>query len=153
MLLLYTPATSFFLGELFSSVSINKILQSLPFFPKLSNRKKWKNSAYGVLLYLWNSNTSVLSWWTGLHTDSTLKPRCYSGNPDSLLFNSNVQFQRQLRDIFKPTQLTSPVPFQHYYGTFIFFLCRDNGIRVSECWKTIQNYYSSPIHLMILLLF
>lgn len=80
-----------------------------------------KNSAYGVLLYLWNRNTSVLSWWTGLHTDGTLEPRCYSGNPDSLLFNSNVKFQRQLRDIFKPTHLTSSVPFQHYYGTFIFF--------------------------------
>lgn len=65
-------------------------------------------------------------------------------------------FKGSLGDIFKPTQLTSPVPFRHYYGTFIFFFflfCPDNGIRVSECWKTRQNYYSGPVHLTISLSF
>lgn len=65
MLLLYTPATSFFLGELFSSVSINKILQSLPFFPpKLSNRRKWEELGIWSPTVFMDQHRSCLHWWT-----------------------------------------------------------------------------------------
>lgn len=52
MLLLYTPATSFFLGELFSSVSINKILQSLPFFPNFLTEEIEKLSIWSSTVFM-----------------------------------------------------------------------------------------------------
>lgn len=49
--------------------------------------------------------------------------------------------------------MASPDPFQRITAAFSFFFCGDNGIHVSGCWKTIQNYYFSLVHLIISLVF
>lgn len=73
MLLLYTPATSFFLGELFSSVSINKILQSLPFSPpNFLTEEMEKLSIWSPTVFMESQHfcLELVAWLT---YDSTLK--------------------------------------------------------------------------------
>lgn len=159
MLLLYTPATSFFLGELFSSVSINKILQSLPFFPpKLSNRRKWEELGIWSPTVFMDQHRSCLHWWTlagsqQLGHRATQEARAHFSLTPALRLRGSLRIflNQSIWHLLSLFNSTTALSFWFFF--FFFSFCWDNGTHVSGWWKAIHNYYCSLARCIISLLF